>query len=93
MIFFFKGYFIPIYDKKDQCKSKLNMTEPVHYKLRDSVGHTVGSYSYVPNDKVLKNYCSHEDMQDQILCENIPETHLMDTFSNNIHFLKITQMR
>ncbi len=59
---------------KDHCKSKLNMTEPVHFKLRDSVGHSVGSYSYVPIDKVLKNYCSHEDIWDQILNENNPET-------------------
>ncbi len=59
---------------KDHCNSKLNMTEPVHFKLRDSVGHSVGSYSYVPIDKVLKNYCSHEDIWDQILNENNPET-------------------
>ncbi len=34
----------------------------------------MGSYSYVPIDKVLKNYCSHEDIWDQILNENNPET-------------------
>ncbi len=50
------------------------MTEPVHFKLRDSVWHSVGSYSYVPIDKVLKNSCSHEDIWDQILNQNNPET-------------------
>lgn len=59
---------------KEHCKSKLNMTEPVHCKLRDSVGHTVGSYSYVPVDKVLKNYLSHEDIQDHIFSSGNSET-------------------
>ncbi|MEQ2308399.1 hypothetical protein AMECASPLE_027889 [Ameca splendens] len=61
------------YLMKNHCKSKLNMTEPIHCKLRNSVGQTVGSYPYVPIDKVLKNYCSHDDIQDNIFSEHNPE--------------------
>ena len=52
---------------RDHCKSQLNMTEPVHFQLRNSEGHSVGSYSYVPIRLVLKSYLSHEDIRDQIL--------------------------
>ncbi|XP_035989246.1 uncharacterized protein LOC110368027 isoform X1 [Fundulus heteroclitus] len=58
---------------KNHCKLKLDMTEPTHCKLRNSVGQTVGSYSYVPIDKVLKNYCSHDDIQDNIFSEHTAE--------------------
>ena len=59
---------------KEHCKSRLNMIEPVHYKLRNTEGHAVGSYSYVPIAEVLKNYLSHEDIRDQILSEDNVET-------------------
>lgn len=54
---------------KEYCKSKFEMTEPVEYLLRDSSGHKIGSYSYVPICDVLRKYCSHEDVWDCLQTE------------------------
>lgn len=43
-------------------------------KLRNSVGHTIGSSSYVPIDEVLTIFCFHQNELDQILSETSPET-------------------
>lgn len=58
------------YKFKEHCKSKLDMTEPVEYTLRGSSGHKVGSYCYVPVSKVLKKYCAHEDVWEEIQSNN-----------------------
>ena len=55
---------------KEHCKAKMDYTEPVHYTLRGSSGNQMGSYSYVPISEVLRKYCSHEDVWNQILSEN-----------------------
>lgn len=44
-------------------KTKMDYTEPVHYTLQDS-------YSCLSTAKILKKYCSHEDVCDQILPGN-----------------------
>lgn len=51
---------------KELHKSEFEMTEPVQYTLRDSSGNKTGSFSYVPICELLRKYCSHEDIWDQI---------------------------
>ena len=55
---------------KEHCKAKMDYTEPVHDTLRGSSGNQIGSYSLVPISEVLRKYCSHEDVWNQILSEN-----------------------
>lgn len=65
---------------KQHCKETLNMTEPVDYKLHDDAGHVVGTYSYVPIDKVLQNYYLHDNMQEHILSHPTSETDVLADF-------------
>lgn len=58
------------YMLKEHCKSKLRLVEPVHHILRSLSGHKIGTYSYVPITEVLSNYCSHEDIFDEIQANN-----------------------
>lgn len=55
---------------KEHCKARMDYTEPVHDTLRDVSGQKVGTYSYVPISEVLKKYCSHEGVWDQIQSVN-----------------------
>ena len=72
LIFFDKAYDVvrSPHMIKEHCKAKMDYTEPVHYTLRGSSGNQMGSYSYVPISEVLRKYCSHEDVWNQILSEN-----------------------
>lgn len=55
---------------KEHCKSKMNMTEPISYTVRDHSGVKIGSYSYVPIPQVLNKYCQVEDVREQIVLDN-----------------------
>lgn len=54
------------YMLKEHCKSKLHLFEPVHQILRSETDQKIGTYSYVPIRDVLSNYCSHEDIDEDI---------------------------
>lgn len=73
---------------KEFCKSKFKMTEPVQYTLRDSSGNKAGSYSYVSICEVLRKYCSHEDIWDQIQTElNLEKDELvLNDYRDGLHF-------
>lgn len=58
------------YMLKEHCKSKLHLVEPVHQILRSETGQKIGTYSYVPIRDALSNYCSHEDIDEDI---EVPE--------------------
>lgn len=81
---------------KEFCKSKFELTEPVQYTLRDSSGNKTGSYSYVPICEVLRKYCSHEDIWDQIQTElNVEKDELVlndyrDFISKTTNSLQVT---
>lgn len=73
---------------KEHCKAKMDYTEPVHHTLRGPSGNKIGTYSYVPISEVLKKYCSHEDVWNQILSENNKvqdELFLMD-YKDGLYF-------
>ncbi|KAL2095583.1 hypothetical protein ACEWY4_007731 [Coilia grayii] len=55
---------------QNHCKSKMDLTEPVNYTLRNASGDKIGNFSYVPITQVLKKYCSVEDVWDQILADS-----------------------
>lgn len=73
---------------KEHCKAKMDYTEPVHYTLRGSSGRKIGTYSYVPISEVLKKYCSHEDVWDQILSENnkVEDEDLLTDYRDALYF-------
>lgn len=73
---------------KEFCKEKFEMTEPIQYTLRDPSGNKTGSYSYVPICEVLRKYCSHEDIWDQIQAElNIEKDELvLNDYRDGLHF-------
>lgn len=73
---------------KELCKSKFELTEPVQYTLRDSSGNKTGSYSYVPICEVLRKYCSHEDIWDQIQTElNVEKDELvLNDYRDGLNF-------
>lgn len=50
---------------KEHCKSKMDMTEPISYTVRDKSGIQIGTYSYVPVTQVSKKYCQAEDVWEQ----------------------------
>jgi len=73
---------------KEHCKAKMDYTEPVHHTLRGPSGHKIGTYSYVAISEVLKKYCSHEDVWNQIQSENDKvqdELFLMD-YKDGLYF-------
>lgn len=53
---------------KEHCKSKMDMTEPISYTVRDNSGIKIGTYSYIPITQVLQKYCQVEDVWEQIVC-------------------------
>ena len=73
---------------KEHCKAKMDYTEPVHYTLRGSSGNQIGSYSYVPISEVLRKYCSHEDVWNQIFSENNEdkEEQLLSDYRDGFYF-------
>ena len=76
------------YKLKEHCKSKLDMTEPVQYTLRGSSGHKLGSYSYVPLSQVLRKYCSHEDVWEEIQSYNNQQKNegVLSDYSDGVYF-------
>lgn len=73
---------------KEHCKAKMDFTEPVHYTLKGFSGYQKGTYSYVPISEVLKKYCSHEDVWDQILSENnkVKDEELLTDYGDGLYF-------
>lgn len=55
---------------KEHCKSKMDMTEPISYTVRDNSEMKIGTYSYVPITQVLQKYCQVEDVWEQIVLDN-----------------------
>lgn len=70
--FFYKAYAMvhSPHMIKEHNTDNMDYTEPIHYTLRGSSGCKIGIFSYAPITAVLKKYCSHEDVWDQILSEN-----------------------
>ncbi|KAJ8346571.1 hypothetical protein SKAU_G00279720 [Synaphobranchus kaupii] len=73
---------------KEHCKAKMDYTEPVHYTVRGSSGHKIGTYSYVPISEVLKKYCSHEDVWGQIISEHneLKDEDLLTDYKDGLYF-------
>ena len=73
---------------KYYCKSKLEITEPVDYSLRDPSGRKVGSYSYVPICDVLQKYCIREDVWDSMQRERNCErdVHVLTDYRDGFYF-------
>lgn len=73
---------------KEHCKAKIDYAEPIHYTLRGYSRHKIGTYSYVPISEVLKKYCSHGDIWDQILSENneVKDEELLTDYRDALYF-------
>lgn len=56
--------------------------------MRSSSGQKVGTYSYVPIIEVLTNYCSHEDIFDEIQANNHldKDPDYLSDYSDGTHF-------
>ncbi|KAF1391041.1 hypothetical protein PFLUV_G00064480 [Perca fluviatilis] len=76
------------YMLKEHCKSKLMLVEPVYHILRSESGHKIGTYSYVPITEVLKHYCSHEDIVDEIQANRYMDRdpNYLSDFSDGTYF-------
>ncbi|XP_049328494.1 uncharacterized protein LOC125787802 isoform X1 [Astyanax mexicanus] len=73
---------------KEHCKSKMDMTEPFNYELRNASGNKIGTFSYVPIAEVLKKYCSLEDVWEEIVADahKIRDDQILLDYTDGIYF-------